>query len=316
MTSVVSLGSINVDRVRAVDIDRLADLEERYDWFPGEGETVTVEELPVEFDEEPDQVLHGGKGANQAIAARSASADTALLGMVGPDHEAFGVLDALREAGVDANAVAVADAPTGKAEVFVDPAGENRIVVRNGANAELNAAYVDTAYERVRDADVLLLQNEISVGPVAHLLDRLGGETDPPTVILDPAPVAAIEPLLSRDVIDYVTPNDQEYRVLGDALDEFDGILIHKRGGDSITVEGSAEVNEVVPPAVDPVDTTGAGDVLNGFLAARLAAGDSFPVALSLAVDAASLSTASSGARGGIPALEAVQSFRERSNVE
>jgi ribokinase len=68
----------------------------------------------------------------------------------------------------------------------------------------------------------------------------------------------------------------------------------------------------MTPPAVDPVDTTGAGDVLNGFLAARLAAGDGFPRALSLAVHAASLSTTEAGARGGIPTLEVVESFREQ----
>lgn len=300
-----------MDRVREVEAGRLADLAERYDWFPDEGETVTVDELPVEFDE-PDRILHGGKGANQAIAARSAGADTALLGAVGPDHGEYDVLEALREAGVDADDVAVADTPTGKAEVFVDPDGENRIVVRKGANDAIDADYVDETYERVLEADALLLQNEIPVDPVAHLLDRLGEELDPPTVVLDPAPAPGTEPLLAHDAVDYVTPNDQEYRTLGDALASFDGVVVHKRGADHITVEGTEAVDEVVPPAVDPVDTTGAGDVLNGFLAARLAAGDSFPEALNLAVDAASLSTTSAGARGGIPSLSDVRAFRER----
>lgn len=316
MTSVVSLGSINVDRVREVDADRLAELEARYDWFPGEGETIIVDALPADFDAGPYRVLHGGKGANQAIAARSAGADTALLGKVGPDHEEFGVIEALKAAGVDADAVAVADAPTGTAEVFVDPDGENRIVVRKGANAELDTAYVDSQYERILAADVLLLQNEGPVEPVAHLLDRLGEEPDPPTVVLDPAPVEGVEPLLERDAVSYVTPNDHEYRALGDALDVFGGVVVHKRGGDRITVEGSDAVDELTPPAVDPVDTTGAGDVLNGFLAARLAAGDGFAEALSLAVHAASLSTTESGARGGIPTLEAVRRFRDHGETE
>ena len=315
MTSVVSLGSINVDRVRTVDADRLAEFEACYDWFPGEGETVTVEELPVEFGE-PDQLLHGGKGANQAVAARSAGADTALLGKVGPDHEEFGVIEALQDAGVDADAVAVAEAPTGTADVFVDPDGENRIIVQKGANDEVDAAYVDAQYDRIRAADVLLLQNEGPVEPIASLLDRLHEEPTPPTVVLDPAPPDGVEPLLTRAAVDYVTPNDQEYTVLGDALESFDGIIVHKRGGDHITVEGAPDVEEVVPPTVDSVDTTGAGDVLNGFLAARLASGDSFPEALAVAVDAASLSTTTSGARGGIPTLEELRAFRERTQAE
>ena len=91
MTSVVSLGSINVDRVQHVDADQLAALEAQYDWFPGAGETVTVEERPETFGD-PDTVLHGGKGANQAVAASAAGAATTLLGAVGPDHEEYGVL--------------------------------------------------------------------------------------------------------------------------------------------------------------------------------------------------------------------------------
>ena len=75
-------------------------------------------------------------------------------------------------------------------------------------------------------------------------------------------------------------------------------------------------VTEVYPPAVDPVDTTGAGDVLNGFLGARLAAGDSFREALDLAVVAASLSTTTHGARGGIPTLDEVRAFQRESATE
>ena len=311
MSGVVSLGSINVDRVREVGADRFAALEAEYDWFPAAGETVTVERLPEEFGGTPDRVLHGGKGANQAVAARSAGVETALLGKAGADHTTFGVLDALREAGVEVDDVGVVDVPTGTAEVFVDADGENRIVVTKGANGAVDSAYVEAHYERILAADALLLQNEGPVEPVAALLDRLGSEPSRPTVVLDPAPTAGVEPLLRREAVDYVTPNDHEYRTLRDALDDFGGVVLHKRGGDCITVEGTDAVAELTPPAVEPVDTTGAGDVLNGFLAARLTAGDAFREALSLAVVAASLSTTVSGARGGVPTLEAVRAFRD-----
>lgn len=309
MSSVVSLGSINVDRVRTVGPDRLAQLEARYEWFPGPGETVTIETLPEGFAGEPDQILHGGKGANQAVAAQAAGAEATMLGMVGPDHEAFGVLETLREAGVAADHVGIAEAPTGTADVFVDTDGENRIVVKKGANAELDTDYIDKQYERVLAAAVLLIQNEGPVEPIADLLDRLEGEPNRPTVVLDPAPPGGVEPLLDRAAVDYVTPNDHEYQVLDTALDSFDGTIIHKRGSNPVSIERGSVRTGPTPPAVDPVDTTGAGDVLNGFLGARLAAGDGFREALDLAVVAASLSTTVSGARAGIPSLDAVREF-------
>lgn len=310
MTRVVSLGSINVDRVRNVEPADLEALETRYDWFPESGETVTVDELPDEFPMDPDHIRHGGKGANQAIAARAAGADTRLLGNAGPDHGEFDVLEKLRDAGVDASAVGIADVPTGTAEVFVDRDGENRIVVKKGANDAVGAAYIEDHYELILDADTLLLQNEGPVDPVAALLDRLSDEPDRPTVVLDPAPAEGVDPLLQSAAVDYVTPNEHEFATTRETLAEFDGIVIQKRGGDTISVEGDIPVDEAIPPEVDPVDTTGAGDVLSGFLAARLAAGDGFREALDIAAVAGSLSTTAPGAREGIPTLEEARTFR------
>lgn len=309
MPRVVSLGSINVDRVRNATPEGLEALEARYDWFPEPGETVTVDELPEGFPEVPDRVRHGGKGANQAIAARAAGADTALLGKVGPDHGEFGVLEAFHEAGVDASAVAVADVPTGTAEVFVDEDGENRIVVKKGANGAVDAEYIEAHYDLILESDTLLLQNEGPVEPIAGLLDRLGEEPERPTVVLDPAPAAEVEPLVRSDTVDYITPNEHEYTTIGDALAVSNGVVIHKRGADTVSVEGDTPVNETVPPEVGLVDTTGAGDVLSGFLAARLAACEEFSEALETAVVAGSLSTTAPGAREGVPTLEEVREF-------
>jgi len=311
VTRVVSLGSINVDRVRNVDESDLEALEARYDRFPEPGETVIVEELPEGFPTDPDHVRHGGKGANQAIAASEAGAETTLLGTVGPDHEEYGVLEALRRSGVDASAVGIADVPTGAAEVFVDPNGENRIVVTKGANDAVDSDYIEAHYNLILDADTLLLQNEGPVEPVAELLDRLRSEPERPTVVLDPAPAAGVDPLLRRDAVDYITPNEHEYETISGTLPEYDGIVVHKRGADTVSVEGETPVDEAIPPEVDPVDTTGAGDVLNGFFAARLAAGGAFHEALDAAVVAGSLSTTTPGAREGSPSLSEVRAFRE-----
>jgi ribokinase len=310
MGRVVSLGSINVDHVRRVTDADLAALAERYDWFPSRGHTVRVETLPDDFDPDVDEIDHGGKGANQAVAAASAGATTAMLGKVGTDHGRFGARSALADAGVDADRVDVADAPTGSAYIFVEPSGDNRIVVAPGANATIDDAYVRAQADAVHDADCLLLQNEIPVGPVAGLLADIADDPERPTVILDPAPPAGVEPLLACDAVDYLTPNEHEYAALGDALEEFDGVVVCKRGGDPLTVESATDRFSVTPPAVDPVDTTGAGDVLNGFLAARLAAGASLRDAVGTAVVAGSLSTRTAGARRGIPTLDDVRAFR------
>jgi ribokinase len=307
--AVVSLGSVNVDRVHQVSEADLATLEDRYDWFPERGETVRVDDLPPEFPADPDSLRHGGKGANQAVAAARAGATTDLLGTVGPDSEAFGVREHLAAAGVGCSRIETAPDPTGTADVFVDPTGENSIVVRPGANGAVDDAYMQAQSEAVRAADCLLLQNEIPVEPVARLLSDLADEPDRPVTILDPAPADGVERLLGCAAVDYLTPNETEYRALASALNAFDGVLVRKRGADDVVVEGARRFS-VPPPTVDAVDTTGAGDVLNGVLAARLVAGDSVREAVEVGVVAASLATRTEGAQRGVPTLDRVRAYR------
>lgn len=306
---VVSLGSVNVDRVWHATASAIADLAERYEWFPDRGETVAVETLPAEFSAGHDEVRHGGKGANQAVAAAKGGAATAMLGKVGPDEGAFGVLDGLRDAGVDVGPVGTAAEATGTAHVFVDPEGDNRIVVSPGANGAVDRAYVRERYDAIVATDCLLLQNEIPIPPVAGLLSELADEPGRPTVVLDPAPADGAERLLEHGAVDYLTPNETEYAALRPALGAFDGTLVRKRGGDDVVVE-DGERFTVTPPGVRAVDTTGAGDVLNGFLAARLAAGASVREAVEVGTIAGSLSTRAVGARGGVPTLDDVLAFR------
>jgi len=309
MPRVLSLGSVNVDRVDTVTCAERASFEDRYEWFPDRGETVEVDSVPSGFGDDPDEVRHGGKGANQAVAAARADAAATLLGRVGPDHDEFGILSALDGEGVDTSRIDIASAPTGTAFVFVGPAGDNSIVLRPGANGTVDESYIDEQYEAILAADCLLLQNEIPVEPVAALLTELAGESVRPTVVLDPAPATGAERLLGHGVVDYLTPNETEYEALTSYLDDFDGVLVRKRGGDDVIVEGAAEFT-VTPPTVEVADTTGAGDVLNGFLAARLADGASVRAAVETAVVAGTLSTRAVGARGAVPTLSAVRSFQ------
>ncbi len=309
MSQIVSLGSINVDRVvDAADAD-VGALERRYDWFPDRGETVTMETVPDEFPAEPDRVFHGGKGANQAAAAATAGVDTLMLGKVGSDAGEFDVRERLAAAGVDTAGIETDDAaPTGTAWVFVDGDGENRIVVRPGANEAVDWGYVREHYDTIAAADCLLIQNEIPTDPVERLLDDLATEQNRPTVVLDPAPADGAAVFLGYDAVDYLTPNESEYAALQSELEEFDGTLVRKRGADDVIVEDGRELT-VSPPDVPVTDTTGAGDVLNGVLGARLAAGASLSAAVDDATTAASLATRERGARNGVPTLEAVRAF-------
>ncbi|AZH27202.1 sugar kinase [Haloplanus aerogenes] len=308
MGRVVSLGSINVDHVVHATDAEITSFAECYDWFPEQGHTVRVDTLPGGFSVDADETRHGGKGANQAVAAARAGADATMLGKVGADHDDYDVLPTLAAAGVDAAHVGTADAPTGSAYVFVEAGGDNRIVVHPGANGTVDDAYVAAVRAVVRDADCLLLQNEIPVEPIASLLTDLADDPDRPTVVLDPAPPEGVDPLLACDAVDVLTPNEHEYAAID--LDDYDGALVRKRGGDTLIVETPDGRFTVDPPAVEPVDTTGAGDALNGFLAARLAAGASLREAVETAVVAGSMATRESGARNGVPTLDAVRAFQ------
>lgn len=310
MSRIVSLGSINVDKVIATSTAELSGLESRYEWFPNRGQTVEVSTIPDGFPDEPDNVFHGGKGANQAAAAANCGVDTLMLGKAGGDSREFDVRQRLTAAGVDSAFVETTDAvPTGTASVFVDPDGENRIIVQSGANSSIDRAYIQNHYDTIVAADCLLLQNEIPTEPIAALLADLATEPERPTVVLDPGPADGAAALLNDNVVDYVTPNESEYEMLQSELETFEGTVVRKRGDDDVIVDAEREFT-VSPPNVSVTDTTGAGDILNGFLGAQLAAGTSLSEAIEVATVAGSLATREKGARNGIPTLEAVQGFR------
>ncbi|MFB6297058.1 MAG: PfkB family carbohydrate kinase [Salinirussus sp.] len=310
MLDVVSFGSVNVDLVARLDGAEIKELSARYDWFPSPDETVAVPGVPSAVDEHVDRTLLGGKGANQAVAAARAGAAAGLCGRVGADETEHLVSDTLADRGVDTTHVEVADVETGKAYVFVDDTGENRIAILAGANGTVDESYVRRHREAILHADSLLLQNEIPMGTMESLADSLAGEPDRPTVIFDPAPPVDAGPLLRTGVVDIVTPNAYESEVLGAAIEDFDGTVIRKRGAEDLLVEtGAGESFEVSPPTVTPVDTTGAGDVFSGYLAAGLSAGNTLREAVAVAAAAASLSTTEEGAQRAIPSRRVVADF-------
>jgi ribokinase len=282
----VVVGAVNVDLViRGVPL-------------PRPGETV----LGGSFERH-----HGGKGGNQAVAAaralRGGASDGAVrfLGAIGDDPMGAEALEALRNEGVDVSHVSVArQAATGVALIVVDDGGENQIAVAPGANATLTSADAEAGLEGFDPGSVLLVSLEVPLEVVRRAAERareLGGR-----VVLNPAPAAEDANRL-LDVADVVTPNEGELAVLG-----HDSASIRAAHRDLRVVltlgERGAEIDgEITVPApqVRAVDTTGAGDTLNGVLAAGLLEARPLEEATRRAVAAASMSVTQSGAREGMP---------------
>ena len=284
---VIVVGSVNIDLVATVE--RL----------PAPGETV----IGGTFAQH-----HGGKGANQAVAAARLGARTVFVGAVGDDAFGEQARAALDSEGVDTSElVTLPGVATGVALILVDAQGENSIAVASGANGRLTPAGVVQALERLapRAGDVVLVGHEIPTAAARAALEvaRARGATS----VLNPAPAGGID-AATVAAADIVTPNDGEAAVLRAA---------GAHAGQTLTTLGAAGARLVTPdgqtqiaaPQVEVVDTVGAGDTLNGALAAALAEGRPLVDAARRAVSAAALAVRRPGARGGMPTSIELEAF-------
>ena len=278
-TEVVVVGSLNQDIT--VETERR----------PAGGETVLGRTVAT---------ASGGKGANQAVAAARAGARVAMVGCVGADAAGEALLSALRAAGVDTGAVrARDDAPSGTALIVVDDAGENSIVVVPGANALLTAADV----ERAIDAPtVVLAQLEVpedAVMAAARAARRLVLNASPVRP-LPAALLAAADPLVvnageAAAITGAQSADPRELAAAAHALGVRSIVItLGARGACWSTPDGTIERPA---PAAEVVDTTGAGDVFAGTLAARLSQGDGPEDALDAAVAAGAAAVGWRGAQ-------------------
>lgn len=295
---IVVFGSLNVDLVTPVE--RL----------PGAGETVLG----------PGYALHpGGKGANQALAARRAGAEVALYGAVGHDGFAEIALSLLAADGVDLSGVARVEAPTGAAFIAVDAQGSNQIVVAAGANARARAgALGDRA---LSDNTILLLQREVPEAQglvAASIVRRAGGR-----VVLNLAPAGVPDPRLLVQT-DILIANEHEALILAQAqgwpetepdaiarrLDAERGIAcIVTLGGDGVVGWHGGVRRRMEAPQVAVVDTVAAGDSFTGAFAAALAAGFGFSGALQRGLAAGSLACTRVGAQPSIPRRSEIEAL-------
>jgi ribokinase len=292
---VIVVGSINVDLIVGVA------------HLPSPGETV----LGSRFVEQ-----NGGKSANQAVAAARAGAAVTMLGAVGDDDLGRRALAGLAAAGVDvAHCAVVVDEHTGLALIVVDEAGENQIAVASGANARLDGDLIRSAVASLAPAPGAVCLLGFEVGDEAVLEAARWASGVGLRLVLDPAPARALSAALLR-CEPVLTPNEVEAEALSGETDpEAAARALQARTGAPVVVTMGAEgallfdgrvAEHLLAPRVETVDTTGAGDALDGILAAELARGTALREALRMAITGAALKTTVAGAQAGLPTREEI----------
>ncbi len=266
--------------------------------------------------------MQGGKGANQAIAARKAGADVTFIARVGDDSLGHAALAAYHECGLDTSAIILdANHPTGVALINVSEEGENSISVALGANGSLSSLDIDLFKSHILKADVLLMQLETPLETVVYAAKI--AQNHHIKVILNPAPAAFLPDELFQN-IDVITPNETETELLTGIKPDSDSAIamacqvFKNKGVKTVIITlGSKGVYHsyfgfIDAYNVDVVDTTAAGDVFNGALAAATASGMPIRRSLSFANAAAALSVQKEGAQSSIPLLDEIQSFMQK----
>ena len=259
------------------------------------------------------QMLPGGKGANQAVAAARLGARVAMVGAVGSDVQAEAALSALREAGVDLGHVAEIEGPTGLAIVTVAEDGENSIVVIAGANDAMDAARVRAAAEVISAARIVVCQGEIPRDGIEALPALATGRflhNPAPVMELDPAVLRASDPLvvnqheaglvLAQLAPGQEAPEDPEAVVAALRAAGIPSAVL-TLGADGSLVADQAGVRRIPPAPVEAVDTTGSGDAFIGALALGLARGDDLATAARLASRVGAFAATGEGAQPSYP---------------
>ncbi len=301
MPRICVIGSANLDFT--VALPRL----------PRMGETVSAGTLLVN---------RGGKGANQAVAARRLGAEVRMIGCVGDDDSGGEIRRALREQGIGVDGIATSsDAATGTALIFVDREGCNQIGVAPGANHRLTVEMARAGEDAIAWAEVLVSQLEVPVPVVRWALETARRHGVP--TVLNPAPVQELsDDILS--LVTYLTPNAGEVAALtGIEVRDLESgrqaaARLCERGAGTVIItlgeqgalvcDGASAVHFEAFP-VEVVDTTGAGDAFNGALAVGLAAGGSLEQVIPLASAAAALTCTRRGAQDALPDRADVERF-------
>lgn len=298
MSNILVVGSLN------------ADLVVRTSRFPQPGETINGDDL---------QVIPGGKGANQAVAAARLGSNVSMLGRVGKDNFGDFLLDNLRSNNVDSRLIQQDDASTGTAIIVVDANGQNSIVLSAGANGKVSSS--DVEHASFPDFNLLLLQLEIPTPTVLSAARR--AKENNVSVILNPAPAKELPDELVS-LVNFIIPNETELSLLtNQTVNDISSIekaarTLLERGAPKVivTLGGNGalmvtkEFAQHVPPfKVDVVDTTAAGDAFIGGFATALLQNKMLEDAVRYGCACGALATTKFGAQPSLPTKEEVERF-------
>lgn len=281
--TIVVIGSVNLDL--AAKVPRL----------PAPGETVTGAELGR---------FPGGKGANQALAARRLGADVLLHARVGADANAEEALALLRTEGVNLTDCAVdPNAPTGVALISVSPSGENQIVVAPGANRTLLPDLLDLPW-----ADALICQLEVPVETISKAADEFAG-----LFCVNLAPAMQVPASILKRA-DLIVVNETEAAFYADLLDDVDALVAITHGAEGAHLQKNGDkLASTPPPAVEAVDATGAGDCFTAALTIALVEKQAYHDALAFACAAGACATTKHGAQPSLPYRDEVEKILQTS---
>ncbi|KZZ57126.1 ribokinase [Oleiphilus sp. HI0125] len=308
MSQLVVLGSVNADHVLQVPS------------FPRPGETLLGRNY---------QVIPGGKGANQAVAAARLGADVCFIASVGDDTFGQNMLDRFRADGIDISKLHVQlQTPTGIAMIQVADSGENSICLSAEANDALTEELVNLNIETITQADTLLLQLETPMDGVRRAVQAAHAAGT--QVVLNPAPAQALDDQLLA-CVDIITPNETEAEVLtgvsvtDDLSAQLAANVLHEKGIDCVLItlgakgvwlsmKGDAVVSELIAGfRVQALDTTAAGDTFNAGLVTAMLEGKTIDEAIRFAHAAAAISVTRFGAQTSIPERSEVDAFIDAS---
>ena len=298
MSNILVVGSLN------------ADLVVRTPRFPQPGETISGEDL---------QVIPGGKGANQAVAAARLGANLSMLGRLGKDYFVDFLLHNLKSNNVDSQFVQRDDSSTGTAIIVVDGNGQNSIVLSAGANGKVSSA--DVEHASFSNFSLLLLQLEIPT-PTVFRAAQYARETGL-RVILNPAPAKSLPDELIA-LADFLIPNETELSLLtGVEVKDIPSaeqaarallqrgvkhviVTLGSKGALIVDKDTSAGAH-VETFKVNVVDTTAAGDAFIGGFANALLQGKSLEEAVQYGCACGALATTKFGAQPSLPTKEEVE---------
>jgi ribokinase len=273
--------------------------------IPKPGQTILGSQLDV---------VQGGKGANQAVAAARAGANVTFIACVGNDALGQQAVQGYKNEGIDTSCITIIEeVSTGTALINVSESGENSISVAPGANNYLTPGIIDRYSHVITSADYILMQLEIPLDTVVHVIELAHSKGK--KIILNPAPARAL-PFECLKKVTLITPNQHEALIMAglennSGIDKglAQGLLSKGVGAFVITLgdKGAYFYNHAMQRTIqgikvtNVVDTVGAGDTFNGYLAVELAKGTNIGQAIEIANKAAAICVTRKGAQPSIP---------------